>query len=209
MHIFLEYLFTDPRFFFAVAFLVVFSICCHEFMHARIALREGDPTAADRGHLTLNPLRQMGWLSLVMFCFLGIAWGQVPVNHRRMRRRYSPALVAFSGPAANLALAVIFPVLAFLCLKNQLGSEFTWQMLYYGGALNVVLFVLNLLPVPGFDGWWILTNFFPGIALTNSEWVKGAFLVVVILVFTFIDRLFQLGGAVVSGILTLLQFIFG
>ena len=72
--LFITNLWRDPYFFFGAAFLVVFSICCHEFMHAWVAMKEGDCTAADAGHLTLNPLKQMGWFSLLLFAFLGIAW---------------------------------------------------------------------------------------------------------------------------------------
>ena len=86
MNLFINHLFTDPQYFFAIALLVMFSISFHEFSHAWMALREGDPTAADAGHLTLNPLKQMGIISLVMFAIIGIAWGQVPVNPRNFRR---------------------------------------------------------------------------------------------------------------------------
>ena len=63
---FIRYMWLDPRLFFSAVLIVVFSVCCHEFMHAFVALRMGDDTAARRGHLTLNPFKQMGWLSLLM-----------------------------------------------------------------------------------------------------------------------------------------------
>ena len=129
MSLFIQQLWENPPFFFAVAIIVIFSICCHEFMHAYIALKEGDPTAADAGHLTLNPFRQMGLWSLIIFAFFGLAWGQVPVRHDRMRHRHGPPLVAVAGPATSLALAVGFTVLCFVCFKLQLGTEFTWEML--------------------------------------------------------------------------------
>ena len=74
----------------------------------------GDSTAADQGHLTLNPLKQMGMFSLIMLLVAGITWGQVPVNPNMMRRRYSHALVAAAGPLTNIALFFIFCVLAFV-----------------------------------------------------------------------------------------------
>ena len=203
--IFLAYLWEAPRLFWSLTVIVVFSICCHEYMHARVALFEGDSTAADRGHLTLNPLRQMGVWSLITFALLGIAWGQVPVNPGVMRRRHSHALVAFAGPATNLALAVGFTVLCFVCFKLQLGTEFTWEMLYYAGELNVVLFLLNLFPVPGFDGWYILENFFPRFVRQSSEAVRGAFFVMIMLLFVFIDQLYAIGSFLVGNLLFLLQ----
>ena len=71
MDIFLFSAFKDTRMFLMITLVVVFSICLHEFFHAWTALKFGDTTAADRGHLTLNPLRQMGPMSIIMFLLLG------------------------------------------------------------------------------------------------------------------------------------------
>ena len=108
MGLFITKLWTAPQEFFLIALIVVFSICLHEYCHARCALLMGDPTAADRGHLTLNPFRQMGLFSLVMFLVAGIAWGMVPVDPEKARSRYpwGPAAIALAGPAANFALAL-------------------------------------------------------------------------------------------------------
>ena len=59
MGMFITKLWTEPQEFFLIVLVVVFSICLHEFCHAYAALLLGDSTAADRGHLTLNPLKQM------------------------------------------------------------------------------------------------------------------------------------------------------
>ena len=84
---FIKTLFEDPRTFATILLMVVFSISLHEFCHAYAALKMGDSTAADRGHLTMNPFRQMGWISLLMLVFIGIAWGQVPVNPENLTTR--------------------------------------------------------------------------------------------------------------------------
>lgn len=84
MNLFITQLFEDPQRFFIWLLVVIFSICCHEFMHAWAALKQGDPTAADEGHLTLNPMKQMGPFSLVMLAVCGIAWGRVPVRPWQM-----------------------------------------------------------------------------------------------------------------------------
>ncbi len=175
----------DWRFYAALSVGVIFSICVHEFCHAYAALKEGDPTAADKGHLTLNPLKQMGWWSLVMFAFVGIAWGCVPVNPARMRRRWSPAWVAFAGPLANIGLFFLFVCGAFAVYvfgtEESCGRALT--ALLQIGTMNLVLAVLNLLPVPGLDGWTVLNTFFPRLRTLNSEWINGSFLVLLILVF--------------------------
>ena len=96
MNLFVSQAFKDPKHFLIVTLVVVFSICLHEFFHAWTALQFGDTTAADRGHLTLNPLKQMGPVSIVMFLILGFAWGAVPVDTYvlRARSRHAAAIVA-------------------------------------------------------------------------------------------------------------------
>ena len=142
---------ADWRFYAALSLGVIFSICLHEFCHAWVALRQGDPTAADRGHLTLNPLKQMGLWSLIMFAMVGIAWGQVPVNPGRMRHRWSPALVAASGPLANLGLFCIFAaVTAFLYLAGN-EQPCAVRIFLHIAMMNSILVLLNMLPVDIFS----------------------------------------------------------
>ena len=198
---FIRYLWSDPRFFVTAIFLVVFSICCHEFMHALTALKFGDDTAARHGHLTLNPLKQMGWLSILMLLFLGIAWGQVPVNPANFRSRGERVLTCLAGPLTNLALWLIFSVLSFACLKLNGTDNFAGNMLAYGAIMNFALFVLNLLPVPGLDGFNVLCEYFPGIFRRDSEVIKGAFFILIALLFAFSERLFDLARIVTALIL--------
>ena len=201
---FINTLFESPRTFFTALFLVVFSVCCHEFMHAFVALKMGDDTAARCGHLTLNPLRQMGLLSLIMLLFIGIAWGQVPVNRANFRSRAGMVLTSLAGPLTNFALWLIFIA---LCLITGLHSDnhFAISMLAYGAMLNFVLFVFNLLPIPGLDGFNILIEFFPGLFRRDSEVIKGAYLLMVILLFTCSDRLFMVAMNITLNTLELIH----
>ena len=105
---FIQTLFNDPRLFFSKLLIVVFSISLHEYIHTLTAYKLGDATAAERGHLTLNPFKQMGIISLIMLCFLGLAWGQVPVNPANLRGKHSTAIVAASGPVTNIVLSLVF-----------------------------------------------------------------------------------------------------
>ncbi len=201
MHLFINYLWEDPNFFFMQILVVVFAICCHEYMHARVALWQGDPTAANEGHLTLNPLRQMGPISLVMLAFIGIAWGQVPVNPKRMRYKYSDALVSFAGPATNLVLAVIFvfaaSIVVIIASKQDpasSGMEISGNavnLFYLGSILNFVLFVFNMLPAPGFDGWHILSSFYPKLKTADSQGTYFVSLVILILAMNYIEYIFR------------------
>lgn len=208
MNLFLTYLWRDPRLFFAVAIIVVFSVTCHEFCHAWCALKAGDPTAAETGHLTFNPFRQMGWFSLAMLLVAGICWGQVPVNPARMRGRHAPALVAAAGPLANFALALVFVVLTYLAIKGG-ANRFACEMLLYGAVINFVLCLFNVLPIPGLDGFSILRDFFPRFLENSSETVRGAVFVLVVLVLVFIDKLFRLAEIAAALLLILLERCFG
>ncbi len=174
-------LFSTPRLFAALAFIVIFSICVHEYMHAFAALKSGDPTAADAGHLTLNPFKQMGVRSLIVFCLLGFAWGQVPVNTANLRTRKARLAVALAGVGANILLAVIFTLLTAILAKTTPHEDIALQTLFYGAAINLVMVVINLIPVPGLDGWNVLTEFWK--PKVGSEIVNGAFLVIVMLLF--------------------------
>ncbi len=86
---------------------VIFSITLHELAHGLMALRRGDHTPVELGHMTINPLVHMGPFSLAALFFLGIAWGAMPVNPSRLRGKYGEALVALAGPVTNLLLAFL------------------------------------------------------------------------------------------------------
>ena len=196
--IFIQRLFDDPRSFFMLTFIVVFSVCLHEYSHAQVALWMGDSTAADRGHLTLNPLKQMGFFSILMLLILGFAWGAVPVNPARMKNKYGRLLTSFAGPAVNLilfALAWIF--FGITCnLQNAPHSAMIFLGLF--GLMNFVLFVFNMLPVPGLDGWNICTWFIPKLAMPNSEVVKGAMVILIFVAFMFVSHLFRFARSVMQ-----------
>ena len=187
---FIETLFSDPRLFFSKLLIVVFSICIHEYVHALVAYKCGDTTAADYGHLSLNPLKQMGIVSLFMLCFLGIAWGQVPVNRQNLRGKHAMAWVAVSGPLSNLLLSLIFCLLA-ICGAFWEIHEFAGNMLMYGAVINMVLALFNLLPVPGLDGWNILRTYWQKDLSKSGEFIKGTFFILLMLVFTCFDYIFK------------------
>lgn len=195
---FIETLFNDPYRFFMIFLIVVFSVCLHEFFHAWAAVAEGDESLRD--HLTLNPLKQMGIMSIIMFLFLGIAWGSVPVRKELLRNRNSLLKTALAGPAANLLLFLIaFVLFLLLCKWAEQGSMEHGQtknlflFVVTVGVYNFVLFIFNILPIPGLDGWHILKYFFPDKLEIRSEWVKGIMAGVILAAFIFIPYLFKLG----------------
>lgn len=205
---FIQTLFSDPRLFFSKLLIVVFSISLHEYIHTLTACKLGDPTAAERGHLTLNPFKQMGIISLIMLCFLGLAWGQVPVNPANLRGKHSTAIVAASGPLTNMVLAVIFCLLAVTGALFEV-PRFAGNMLIYGAIINMVLALFNLLPVPGLDGWNILRTYWKKDLSNSSEFIKGTFFILIMLVFTCFDYVTSAAAWVVlnicNAILSLVQ----
>ena len=192
MNLFITRAFTEPKTFFMITLVVVFSICLHEFFHAWTALKFGDTTAANRGHLTLNPLKQMGPVSIIMFLVLGFAWGAVPVDNYvlRARNRHAPAIVALAGPATNLGLFLLsffffgfFQTRICFLIENKALGRAIVEFFFYFGEFNAFLCIFNLLPVPGLDGWAALTEYVPRLNRLSSEFAKG---VTIFLIFLFL-----------------------
>ena len=205
MDIFLFLIYKDTRMFLMITLVVVFSICLHEFFHAWTALQFGDTTAADRGHLTLNPLRQMGPMSIIMFLLLGFAWGAVPVNPAvlRARNRHAPAIVALAGPATNFGLFLIgFFFFGFLAtriwnlIENEAAGETVLLFFLMLGVYNLFLCIFNLLPIPGLDGWNALTEYVPRLRNVHSELAKGITIFLIFLLFFLADDIFALSREV-------------
>ncbi len=180
MNFFISQAFNDPFFFSSWVAIIIFSICCHEYMHAFVALREGDPTARNTGHLTMNPLKQMGWTSLIMLVLVGICWGAVPVNPRNYRSKWSELKVGLVGPLTNFTLAIIATVV-FVLLPHTWGSF--CEFFYYAALANLALGILNILPMPGLDGWCIIQTFKPNLFQIGSEVLNGAMFLMVMLLF--------------------------
>ncbi len=194
----IDLFFRDPNEYFMIILVVIFSICCHEYMHARVALWQGDSTAADQGHLTLNPLKQMGMFSLFLVSIIGVAFGAVPVDHSRMRHRYSPALVSFAGPFTNLMLFLAFCIgIVIVALKSGSMSKDVvsgaWDLFRWGGTLNVILFCLNMLPIPPLDGYEILAYFFPQIHRLDQNVRNTIFIVMMVVIFASSRYIFVFG----------------
>ncbi|WP_445167291.1 site-2 protease family protein [Mycolicibacterium sp. Dal123E01] len=133
------------------------SLCLHEFGHAYTAWRFGDHDVAVRGYLTLNPLKYSSpLLSLglpLLFIALGgigLPGGAVYVRTAYMTPRQR-TLVSLAGPAANLVLAVI--LLAATTMFYDPGHPVFWAAVAFLGFLQITALLLNLLPIPGLDGY--------------------------------------------------------
>ncbi len=148
-------------------FVVFCTLPVHEFAHALVATKLGDPTPKLNGRLTLNPLAHIDWIGAIMIILVGFGYAKpVPVNIRNFKnRKLYMGLTAAAGPFSNLIMAFIF--LLLLGVSNIIyrnGAEFAQYVamfLYYAAYINTALAVFNLLPVPPLDGSRILTIIVP------------------------------------------------
>ena len=159
---------VDPVLFATWALGVIASICLHELAHGWAAISQGDNTPIELGHMNFNPLVHMGWMSLLVFAIIGIAWGAMPVNPYQMRHRYSDAIVSAAGPAMNLAIAAVCILLGGVLVASTANAnpdtaDLIFRISYTLAGLNILLAALNLLPFPPLDGSRILQSFFPSL----------------------------------------------
>ena len=157
-----------------LALPILFAITMHEVAHGLAAKRLGDRTAQMMGRLSLNPLRHIDPVGtvivpLVLFALGGIIFGwakPVPVDYRNLHNpKRDMALVALAGPMANLAMALVWALLMKLGIMLHSSSPFIGEPLVYMSAvgifLNLILMVLNLLPIPPLDGGRVLSGVLP------------------------------------------------
>jgi Zn-dependent protease len=154
---------------------VLLAVTLHEVAHGWVALRLGDTTAFSQGRLSLNPLRHVDPIGTVLVpAILLLAGGfifgwakPVPVDYRQLRDpRRDMAIVAIAGPAANIVMAVGWAVILKLAAVFQgvLPGTILMPLSYMclaGVTVNIVLAVLNLLPVPPLDGGRVATGLLP------------------------------------------------
>ncbi|MEQ1619961.1 MAG: site-2 protease family protein [Methylococcales bacterium] len=176
---------------------VIFAITVHEVAHGWVARKYGDNTAYAQGRLTLNPIKHIDLVGtiiipgLLLLTFTGFVFGwakPVPVDPRNFKNpRRDMAMVALAGPVSNIIMALLWALIARL--GGLLGIEFiTMPMIYMGIAgisINLVLALINLLPIPPLDGSRILTRFLPiRMAIQYDKLERWGFLIMLVLLYT-------------------------
>lgn len=149
--------------------ILIFSVIVHEVAHGYAANALGDPTARLAGRLTLNPLPHIDILgSIVIPAFLvltnaGILFGwakPVPYNPYNLKnQRWGEALVAAAGPATNLFIALIFAI--FIRFAGVTFPPATISLAATIVLTNLFLGLFNLIPIPPFDGYTVLSRVLP------------------------------------------------
>jgi Zn-dependent protease len=140
----------------------VVSLCLHEFGHALVAYQGGDHDVRLRGYLTLDPRRYtdpvMSIVLPLLYLLIGglpLPGGAVLINHYALRSKPVESLVSLAGPLSNLVIGLVLNLsVQFLPMPGGLAVAFS-----YLAFLQVLTFLFNILPVPGFDGFGVISPY--------------------------------------------------
>ncbi|WP_198961860.1 site-2 protease family protein [Pseudonocardia sp. MH-G8] len=138
------------------------SLCLHEFGHAAVAYRAGDRSVRSKGYLTLDIRRYtdvgLSFVLPIVILLVGgipLPGGAVWINHAAIRSRGARSLVSLAGPATNLVLGALLTA-AVALVPMPIGLAVGLSCLAF---IQVIAFVLNIIPIPGLDGFGILEPF--------------------------------------------------
>ena len=203
---------------------LIIAIVFHEVAHGLVARRLGDPTAEERGRLSLNPIRHIDPFGTVILPLIlavthaGALFGwakPVPVNYRRLNNpRRDMVLVALAGPGMNLLLALIGAAILAATISLSGGAQEGVARLVAANALNFILIniflgVFNLLPVPPFDGGHVLQGLLPPSAAAAVGRIgRYSLLVLIVLLLVLPQFGIDIIGRIVSPIVGVLMRLF-
>ena len=173
---------------------IIIGLAFHEFAHAKVAYKLGDPTPKMQGRVTINPLAHIDPVGLAALLFVGFGWGvPVQINPSNFRhRRRDELMVALAGVTMNLIIAIVFAIIAKVLymtagavfLSSGVGS-ILWLMIMYVIQINLVLMIFNLIPCPPLDGFSIISEIF-NIKHTEFYWTLyryGNWILIALIIF--------------------------
>jgi len=151
---------------------VIFAITLHEAAHAYAARYLGDSTAYLQGRMSLNPIKHIDLFGTILIpvvlyvatsgAFLFGYAKPVPVEFGKLRKpKRDMAWVALAGPAANFVMALLWMIFAIMLAVGNIDEMFFMRMAQAGVLVNLVMFALNLFPVPPLDGGRVLISILP------------------------------------------------
>ena len=192
---------------------LILALTVHEFSHAKMSDKLGDPTPEREGRLTLNPLKHMDLMGTVCLLFAGFGWGKpVRIDPTYYRNPAKDSMkVALAGPVSNFILAfILIFIYAFLYYLVPQGKLINLLLLLISLAvqINLSLGVFNLLPFPPLDGSKIFGYFLKGKAkafLWNLE--KYSWIILIVLFATRLPSLIitPVVSAILNGMLFIVQ----
>lgn len=204
-----------------VIIVIILAFTLHEFAHAYVADRFGDPTPRAMGRVTLHPLAHIDWLGFALILIAGFGWAKpVLVNRGYFRHpRRMHFLVTLAGPLSNLVQAFVGVILVSIYTKLNLDAQLSvgagnaiYMFLGYLISINIILFIFNLIPVPPLDGFHMLSELLPrrwSAALWNHQNI-GMFIFLAIVFIpplraVTIDPLFALSDQIIMGMATVVS----
>lgn len=151
----------DITFFLISLPILLIVITVHEFAHALVADRLGDPTPRLAGRLSLNPIAHIDPIGLLMLIIVRFGWAKpVPINPYNFRNpRQGNLMVSLAGPVSNFLFAWVLAII-YRTLPLAIGG-LPSQLLSYAIWISLSLGVFNLIPIPPLDGSHILEYFLP------------------------------------------------
>ena len=185
----------------------IFSLSVHEFAHAAVAYQGGDHTVKDKGYLSLNPLKFMHpVLSLglpLLFLLLGgigLPGGCVYIERHRLRSRGWDCMVSLAGPLANLFLAFILSIPFMLGMVEVSTENPMWNALAFLVQIQILAVVLNMIPIPGLDGFGVISAWMDEALRQRIYQNAGTFMIIFIILVFNVPEIWRPIGYAVSTI---------
>jgi Zn-dependent protease len=166
---FLENLLTLDTLFSAIIFVI--SISLHEYAHAWMANRLGDPTPRLQGRLTPNPIAHIDPVGFILIFLIWFGWGRpVQYNPHYLKNPLQDELkIALAWPAMNIILSII-AIIIFVLYQYFTGQseDLAWAFWMQFAFMNIALAVFNMIPMPPLDGYRLIKVFAPSL-MTRIE----------------------------------------
>jgi Zn-dependent protease len=156
------------------------TLCLHEFMHAATAYWGGDHTVAGKGYLRLDPMRYghplLTFILPVVYLLIGglpLPGGAVLIENHRLRSRLRTSLTSLAGPAVNIVAAAILLVVLNIGGIGLARSHYAlWGGLAFLAFLQIATAILNLVPIPGLDGYGVIEPYLGGEARRLGDQIR-------------------------------------
>ena len=174
-------LISNPQQFIAFVTALIVAITIHEFAHAWMANKLGDPTAKMQGRLTMNPLAHLDLMGSIFLLLVGFGWGKpVPINSNNLKNpKIDEIKISLSGPLSNLILATLIGLfIRFVPMTESITNFFVIMII-----INLILMTFNLLPIPPLDGSHLVKIFLPD-EIYETYQKFGIFLLFALLIFS-------------------------
>ena len=195
---------------------ILIGLTVHELSHSYVALLLGDDTPKRLGRLTLNPIKHIDPIGFILLLIAGFGWAKpVSINRENLKHpRRDDILISLAGPVSNLLFAILLVILLkVVILVVPFRSASTFDLIFSVFisflAINIVLAIFNLLPIPPLDGSHLISNLLSlksySISATYFKYGSIALIVIVVLDRVTDVDLLPIGRVVKSIIISLLR----